>query len=472
MLGFFRINDPYRLAVILIFLILAALPIWLQPEMFTQPELHWMVVGERISGGALLYVDLWDETGPLAAIVYGFTDFLFGRSVSGYRILGVALIFFQAAYFNISLLRNKILTENNYVPALVYALLGMMIFNEATLSPAVMGMTFIIPAVDNLFFHLQSRIKSDTPLGNIGILTGFATLFYLPYIYFMLIWFVALLLYSATVSRRYLLMFYGFFFVLFILWVYYVWKGEADKLFIDYFFSLFKNANVYYLPVTGILIILAFPIVVFIVNLLMVYNQPGYTNYQSRVQSFFLLTLVVLIPVWLIYSDHSGNNLILFIPGMSFFISQGFVLFRKRWKRESFFILFFFWVLAFDYAAFYDLSGLRGKTGLSAVMIREINCPVPLEGKSVLVVGDNINYYAHSKQATPYLEWRLARMQLEQLQYYDNVVDIYKNFLNDMPEVIIDLEGIMQNVFEKIPLLQQKYLLADEQGIYVINREN
>jgi hypothetical protein len=458
--------------VILIFLILAALPIWLQPELYTQPELHWMVVGERLNGGALMYVDLWDETGPLAAYVYGWVDFLFGRSVISYRVLGIVLIFFQAAYFNVSLLRNKILTENNYVPALVYAILAMMTFNGSTLSPALMGMTFIIPAIDNLFFHLQSRIKFDAPLGNIGILTGLATLFYLPYLYFMVIWFVALLLYSATISRRYLLMFYGFFFVLFILWIYYVWKGEANKLFIDYFFSLFRDASIRYLPFTGILIILAFPVVVFIVNLLVVYNQPGYTNYQSRVHSFFLLTIITMMPVWLLYSDHSANNLIFFIPGMSFFIAQGFVLFRKRWKREAFFAAFFIWVLAFNYATFYDFFGMQGRTGLTEVMIKKVHCPVPIEGKSILVVGNDINYYARSRQATPYLEWRLARMQLEQLQYYDNVVDIYKNFRDDMPEVIIDLENVMKNVFEKIPPLQQKYLLADKKGIYVINEEN
>lgn len=472
MLGFFRINDPYRLVVILIFLILISLPVWVSEGVLTQPELHWMVLGERISGGALLYADVWDETGPLAGLVYGLVDLLFGRSVLGYRMIGLFLFFFQAAYFNISLLRNKILVENNYVPALVYSILGVVFSNGFTLSPALMGTTFIIPAMDHLFFHLQTRIKRDAPLVNIGILTGIATLFYIPFFYFMLIWLVALLFYTATVGRRYILMFYGFFFIFFICWIYYVWKGEADKLFIDYFFSLFRDASVRYMTFKGILIAIAFPIFVFITMLFTVYNQPGYTNYQSRVQSFFILTFIVLMPVWLLYSDHSGNNLILFLPSAAFFIAQGLILLRKRWKRESFFALFFAWILAFNYFNFYDLFGLGQKTGSQAVRVREVKCAVPVEGKRILVLGNNINYYARSRQATPYLAWRLARMQLEHLDYYDNVVDIYENFQKDMPEVIIDLEDVMQNVFEKIPLLEQKYLLADDKGTYVLAAEN
>ncbi len=162
-------------------------------NILTQPELHWMIVGERLGEGVLLYVNLWDETGPLAALVYGFIDIIFGRSVLSYRILGLILFFIQAAYFNISLLRHKILTEYNYVPSLVYAILGMLVFNQITLSPALMGLSFILPAFDNLFFHLQARKRFDAQLVNIGILTGIASLFYIPFVYFMIIWVFALL---------------------------------------------------------------------------------------------------------------------------------------------------------------------------------------------------------------------------------------------------------------------------------------
>ena len=469
MLGLFRINDPYRLAILLIFLFLIALPIWVSDSILTQPELHWMIVGERLGEGVLLYVNLWDETGPLAALVYGFIDIIFGRSVLSYRIMGLIIFFIQAAYFNISLLRHKILTEYNYVPSLVYAILGMLVFNQITLSPALMGLSFILPAFDNLFFHLQARKRFDAQLVNIGILTGIASLFYIPFVYFMIIWVIALLVYSTTIYRRYFLMFYGFIFIFFILWIFYVWKGQADKLYIDYFFSLFRRAPSRYMDFYPMLIFMVVPAFVFFINLFIVYKQPGYTNYQSRIQSFFLLTFLALSPVWLIYCDHSGNNLILFIPGMAFFITQGFILIKKRWKRELFFYFFVISILAINYGTFFNFADLKDKTGLYNVMTKEVNCTVPIEGKRILVVGDNINYYAHSHQATPYFNWRLSKLQLDRLNYYDNLVDIYRNFEKDMPEVIIDLNGVMGNVFEKIPLLERRYLLVDEKGVYVLN---
>lgn len=428
-----------------------------------------MVVGERLNEGVLLYVNLWDETGPLAALVYGFIDLVFGRSALSFRIFGLIIFFIQAAYFNISLLRHKILTENNYVPALVYAVLGMLVFNQITLSPTLMGLSFIVPAFDNLFFHIQARKKFDKQLVNIGILTGIASLFYAPFVWFMVIWLFALLIYSSTIYRRYILMLYGFVFVFFILWLYYVWKSQADKLYIDYFFSIFRRAPNHYISFYPLLLFMVVPVFVFIINLLTVYNQPGYTNYQSRIQSFFLLTLLTMLPVWLIYSDHSGNNLILFIPGMAFFIAQGSIMIKKAWKRNLFFQFFVISVLAVNYGTFFNFASMGDKAHLPDVKTKEVNCVVPIEGKRILVVGNNINYYAQSQQATPYLSWRLSRLQLERLNYYDNLVDIYRNFQNDMPEVIIDLQGVMKGVFEKIPLLQQRYILVDKKGIYALN---
>jgi hypothetical protein len=182
--------------------------------------------------------------------------------------------------------------------------------------------------------------------------------------------------------------------------------------------------------------------------------------------------LVLFLPVWLIYSDHSGNNLILFIPGLAFFISQGIIFFKKSWKRELIFLIFFIYILTFSYSSFYNIFDLQNKVGLNEIMIQEVKCSVPIEGKKILVIGNDINYYAESQQATPYFSWRIARMQLERLDYYDNLVDIYQNFDRDLPEVIIDLQGVMKRVFGKIPLLEQKYLLAEEEGVYVLNKED
>ena len=246
MLSFFRINDPYRLIFVLILIFLARLPYLISADFLTIPELNWMVVGEKLSDGAFLYVDAWDELGPLSAIVYWIIDLLFGRSQLAYQIIGIIIFFIQCAYFNVFLLKHKVFNENSYVPAMIYAVLGLITFNSITLSPQLMGLTFILPVFDGLFSHMETRRRVDENPLNIGIYTGLASLFYLPYIFFIVIWFFVLLIYSSTIGRRYLLMFYGAFFTFFVLWLWYAWKGHITELHINYFNSFFRRAIKYF----------------------------------------------------------------------------------------------------------------------------------------------------------------------------------------------------------------------------------
>jgi hypothetical protein len=70
LLGYFRINDPYRLVIIFILLLILRLPYLISSEWLSIPELKWMLIGERMNDGAMLYVDIWDDIAPLSALVY------------------------------------------------------------------------------------------------------------------------------------------------------------------------------------------------------------------------------------------------------------------------------------------------------------------------------------------------------------------------------------------------------------------
>jgi len=54
MLRFFRINDPYRLLAILIFLILVSLPLMINRPELTKPELKSMIIGEAMDNGQMM----------------------------------------------------------------------------------------------------------------------------------------------------------------------------------------------------------------------------------------------------------------------------------------------------------------------------------------------------------------------------------------------------------------------------------
>lgn len=467
MLSFFRINDPYRLILVLIIIVLARLPFLVSPEFLTVSELKWMVIGEKLGEGGVLYVDIWVEIGPLSALVYWLIDLLFGRSQLTYQLLGMLIFFIQCAYFNVFLLRHKVYNENSYVPALIYATLGLLTFNEITLSPQLMGLTFVLPVYSGLFSHMESRRRVDENPLNIGIYTGIASLFYLPYIFFIFIWFFVLLIYSSTIGRRYLLMFYGAFFTFFVAWLLYVWKGHISEFHINFVNSFFRRAIHYYWSVRSILFLIAIPFLFFLSSVWSVIRHPGYTNYQVRVQSIFFLSLLAAVPIWLIYSERGGFSFIIFVPAFAFFVSHGFLIYRKNWKRELSFLLFFSCSILLNIVVSFQWFSSNKHIGMDQVLAKEHPLDGTVRGKRIVVIGEDPSLYLHAKLATPYFSWRIARLQLTRLDYYDNVVEIYRNFQSDMPEVIVDQQEVMPAVFEKIPALAQAYEQGNLPGVYL-----
>ena len=152
-----------------------------------------MIVGERMNEGALLYVGIWDDIGPFSALTYRTLDLLFGRSQLSLQIFGLLLFFFQIFYMNYIALKHKMYNENNYLPAFFYGILGLTFFNIITLSPQLLGITFVLLSLNSLFNHIETRSKTDGNLLNIGLYIGIASLFFIPYFIMVLVHILGLL---------------------------------------------------------------------------------------------------------------------------------------------------------------------------------------------------------------------------------------------------------------------------------------
>jgi len=208
-LNFFRINEPFRLVGAFLLLLIFRLPYWIEGPDLLLPELQWMLVGERMSDGYAMYFEIWDYTSPLSAAVYWFVDELFGRSTAVYHILVMTIAFFQVVLFNVIAYRNKFFPENGYIPALIYTVLISFSIDFLTLSPMLMGTTFVLLALNNVISQIEFRAKRDEKLLNIGFYLGIAALFHFPLIVLGPIMVAVLLLFSATITRRFFLIIYG-----------------------------------------------------------------------------------------------------------------------------------------------------------------------------------------------------------------------------------------------------------------------
>ena len=154
MLRYFRINDPYRLIALLVLMVLAALPSLLDMPTVTASELKDLVLGERV-GNKMMYVDIIDRTPPLMAVIDGFLNFFFGRSILARHLLALLILFFQAAYFAILLINNKAYNENTYVPSLVFAFLAFYSFDLLALTPELLVSTLLLLALNNIFKEIE-----------------------------------------------------------------------------------------------------------------------------------------------------------------------------------------------------------------------------------------------------------------------------------------------------------------------------
>ncbi|MBL3654890.1 hypothetical protein [Fulvivirga sediminis] len=456
MLSYFRINDPYRLVIIFFLLLALRLPVILSDSGLTAPELSHMLVGEKLNNGASLYEGLWDNIAPLSALVYAIIDFLFGRSQQAYQYISLFLVAFQCLIFNKMLLDSKAYNENNYVPGLVYGLLMSFFFDFFTLTPVLMGLTFLLLALDNLFDHIEYRAKEDEKILNIGIYLGLASLFYLPYIIFGIAVILCFMLFTGTVARRYLLMIFGLMLPLLLTSGYFLLQHRLTVFIYNYLNPIWQFQTDNYVSLLEILIIFSVPLAFFLFSLFRISQRARFNNYQGRLAQVMFLWLIFSVLFTLISGELAPNIMMIFVPFLSFFIVHAFLLFYRRWVAEIVFTLFVVATVFFSLGAYFDFF-FTSKYMLNDKYMVDYTAGKKWEGKRILVLDKNIASYRNAIPATPFLNWELVEGLFRNPEYYDNLTIIQQGFSEDIPEVIIDKHAVMPAVFDKLPEMKMRY---------------
>src|SRR5690606_3056147 len=169
-------------------------------------------------------------------------------------------------------------------------------------------------------------------------------------------------------------------------------------------------------------------------------------------QSILLWLLFALLFVFYT-KDLRPQSLIVFIPGLSFLVTQFFLLIRRKK-----FIHLNAWVLVagivsvaylgrFGKIAAIDYSGLWVSTTNSGI-----------SGKRVLVLGDGVDLYADNSLATPFLDWQLSQEIFRHPDYYENVTRVYQAFRQDAPELIIDPDDLLGPFLDRMPGIRSQYI--------------
>ncbi len=427
-----------------------------------QPELGWMLLGENIASGDTLYHGVWDNTGPFTAAVYWLIDLLFGRSQLAYYLLSAFLVVVQALVLNLLLIRHKAYNESTFVPALFYMLLANTFYDFFTLSPVLLCLTFLILALRNLF-RLIYGIGNDETIFFLGLFIGIAALFFLPAIAFLISFIFSLLIFTGTKPRQYLLSVVGFILPFAGVMLYYAWRNKLNSFYWQYFQSLEILSGDNYLNLVSLILVALIPGIFLLIGIYRYNNSYAFNNYQVRLQqSLFYYLLMGLLAIFF-SPERSAYHFMLLLPPLAFYISQYFLLIRNRLKGELYFLGFAILLLGLNYSLLAESIPYIGDwTNFKNIEVQKRPEEELVRDKKIVVLGEDLSPYRNAALATPYLDWGLAAEQLTQLNYYENLMETYKNFNADPPQVIIDDAGAIPALFERMPLLESRYGVSEQ----------
>jgi hypothetical protein len=471
LLSLFKINDPYKILIILFVAVIIQLPIFISGINITLPEIEWHTVGAKLGEGGELYIDVYYPIGPLSAQVYRFLSLRAPDGYMVYRILGLFLVIIQAVIFNIGLIQYKAYNQNTYVPSLIYVVLMMGMEDYITLSPQLMGLTFILFSIGLTFRMVEGRKRGDEDFIKIGLFSGFAALFYPLYILFLIPVLIALIFFTNTIIRRYLLIVFGAFLPFFLTWLKFYWYNQLDEFYFNLDFLFLADNAEGLISWKGILGIFLIPGIFLLYSFFRVMQSPGFINYQVRLQKYYFLYVIFGIIIVILDYNQSSHILIVLVPVMAFFIAHLFLMMRKTIFAEILFVSFLSLIVFQNYNSSFSLIEGIGFMDYSSQYAGMDASQSEGKGERILVIGNDTGRYLGNDLSTPYLSWVMLEQQIEQMDNYNTVVKIFENFKNDLPEIIIDEHSVMPEILARIPELSELYTKRGNQ-IYNLKPKN
>ena len=460
MLSFFKVNDPFRLIGIAIYLILLAI-VMLGFFSFpiTEPRLVWMVLGERLSDGYYLYLDVIDDTGPLSAGFFTFVHVVFGRSELAYEFIGRILVLFQIIYWNTVLIRYRVFEENTYLPAIIMVALFHLSFDMVGLSPALLGSTFLVLALGQLFSQtmLQKETSESTLL--IGIYGGIATGFHLNFGIFLPYMIFTGIAISGFSFRQLVLSLVGFFLPVLLVLMFYFWNnGLTETLEIWPLVFIYEKYNYQSLLIWSLLG--AFPLILALVGYFYSAVLRGSTINQQKQRQLILVWLLFSLFEFVLIKRQATYQLLIFIPGLTFLITQFFLNTARGFIGKAAFMILLFGLPA---AGWWYWQG-QATTGSAYFVVKNTAFQFN-PGEKIMVMSHDSSPYLENPLGGPFLNFNLSKAYLESEKTLEQKAKIYQNLHTQKPQVVVDPEGIFKDLLQELPALKNLYT-ESETGVF------
>lgn len=438
-------------------LLLIRLPLLLHSFPLLIPELNWMIIGEQITQGDLLYRDIWDSVSPLSALVYWGLNTLFGRSVLAMHGAATLIAIFQVVYFNYVINNRDVYPDRSFWPGLFYMLFMHISFDCLSLSPVLMSTSFLLLAFGTLVRQMERRGATDEVF-EVGFYIGLATLFYLPSALFIIWAVLSLLFYTGATLRQYSLSLFGFLFPFAATVLFYYLCDSLDDFNRNLLASVFRVRQYSLSDFQSLLASLLIPLGLGVLGFLSLFKRGGrYVNFQQRIQQIMAIWFVIAVLTIGLMPFLAPMVFLSFVPPMAYFTFFYFEGIRRAWLAEITFLIAFILVLLLFYQGALGLIPGSSLGRLSNLQVQPSPLPNNIQNQRVLIIGEDLSAYRYNRLATPYLNWDLAKYDLKNLDNYEAVINVFDHFRKDPPDYIVDREKVVEKLFQRAPALALQY---------------
>jgi hypothetical protein len=265
--------------------------------------------------------------------------------------LASALVFIQAILINYLVNHYNLLGKSTFLPALMYITVSGLFIPFLMLSPPLVCNFLVIWMLFKLF-NLYKGDEAKSISYDLGMIVAVGTMIYLPFIYMLLVIWIALIIFRPFDWREWVACMIGFITIFFFLAVFYYLNGKLGQFFDIWLplatkFSVHININYYnYLVLIPVILILVF--------CFFTLQQNFFKSYVQTRKSFQLLFFVFLIALFSFYirtEFHLDHFLLCAVPAAVFF-AYYFLYASTRWFYETLYIILLASIIYFQFNTF------------------------------------------------------------------------------------------------------------------------
>ncbi len=266
-------------------------------------------------------------------------------------LLASVMVFIQAMLLNHLCGHFNLLGKPTFLPALMYITISSLFMPFLTLSsPLICNFLLIGMLYKLLSLYKGADAKSTTY--DLGMIVAIGSLIYLPFIYFFLIIWIALIIFKPFNWREWVAGIMGYATIFFFLAVFYYLNNELDRFYNIWLPLATKFPNRINLNYYNYLLLI--PVIVIFALCFLKIRQNFFRSYVQIRKSYQLLFIIFLVAGLSFYVKAQFNLshfLLCSVPAAVFF-AYYFLYANKKWVYESLFLILLAGIIYFQFNTF------------------------------------------------------------------------------------------------------------------------